>query len=498
MEKKFLAIDLGAGSGRAVLGTLRNETLELEEVHRFANEPVTLRDTLYWDLPRLFHEVLQGIRAAAQRAGGQLDGLAVDSWGVDFCLLDRAGTPLGLPVHYRDRRTEGALDAFLQVLPKEEIFAETGLQFLELNTLYQLFALKKRSPELLEAADKFLLTADLFHYLLTGRAVAEATLASTTQMWNPGQRRWSKRIVDAVGIRADLLPEIVEPGTVLCPLLDELTRSCGLRTAPPVIAAASHDTACAVAAAPADERSSWAYLSSGSWSLLGIERDGPDLSPGALAGDFTNEAGANGTITFLRNINGLWLLEECRRRWREEGRAVDHETLLGEAQRAGPAKAFILPNHADFFAPSDAPAAILDFCRTSGQEVPTTPGEVTRTILESLALTYGNAAALAAQLSGRPLERLHVVGGGSRNTLLNQLTANALGIPAVSGPVEATATGNVLLQALATGAVGSISELRAIVRRSTPLTEQAPTDRDEWLARSEAYRALEARVADGA
>jgi rhamnulokinase len=477
-----------------MLGTLAEGRLLLEEVHRFENEPVKMLSTLYWDFPRLFREVLHGIRKGAKAAGGRLDGIGVDSWGVDFGLLDAAGDLLSLPVHYRDRRTEGMMEEVFERLPRETIFAETGIQFLPLNTLYQIAALSKRNPEALAHARKLLLIADLVSYLLTGRAASERTLASTTQLWNPVARCWSTAITGAVGIPRRVLPEVIEPGTVVGPLRSDLSAACGVREPPPVIATASHDTAAAIAAVPALDDVPWAYLSSGTWSLLGIELDAPEISPGAMAKNFTNEGGACGKTTFLRNIAGLWLMRECRRVWTDDGEPPGYEELTRLAREAGPAAACILPNHHSFFAPADMPAAIRSFCTRTAQPPPESRGAILRCALESLALAYREVADQAAELSGRPIARLHVVGGGTRNELLNQLTADALGIPVVAGPVEATAMGNILVQALAAGEIASLAELRSIAHRSAATRAYAPRHSAEWETKYRSYRDLAARA----
>jgi rhamnulokinase len=492
--KQFLAIDLGAESGRVMLGRLESKRLLLEEVARFPNEPVKMLGTLYWDLPRLYREIQNGIALGGKKAGGKVDGIGVDSWGVDFGLLDRSGGLLQNPVHYRDPRTEGVMEEVFRRIPREKIFAETGNQFLALNTLYQLASLKKRSPDLLQAAGKLLLMADLVHYLLTGRVAAELTLASTSQMWNPERQDWSAPILEALGLPRDIFPPVVEPGTPLGKLRDEKAGA-GFREAPAVIAPASHDTASAIAAVPATGSRTagdgqWAYLSSGTWSLLGVELDRPQITKEALERNFTNEGGAAGTTRFLRNINGLWLVQECRGRWAREGEDLDYGKLAALAEEAGSSKSFILPGNPLFFAPEDMPAAIREFCRRTGQAVPGTKGEIVRAALESLALTYRWVAEQATALAGKKIERLHVVGGGSQNLLLNQLTANAMQVPLFAGPVEATAMGNILVQAQATGDVGSIEELREIVRSSTPVLEFTPLGAPEWEEKYSAYRAL--------
>jgi rhamnulokinase len=467
---QLLAIDLGAESGRAILGRLDGGVLVTEEVHRFPNEPVLLGETLCWDFPRLLLEVKRGIALAARSAGGRLDGIAADSWGVDFGLLGRDGSLLANPVHYRDARTRGAMEKVFRRLPREAIFEITGIQFLELNTLYQLAALRERCPELLQAAGKLLLVAGLMSYFLCGQAAAELTLASTTQLLDARRRQWAPRLAEAIGIPRALLPDLVEAGTVLAPLREDIRRETGLAAAPPVIACASHDTASAVAAVPADG-GRWGFLSSGTWSLLGLELDEPRIGPESLEANFTNEAGACGTIRFLRNINGLWLVQECRRQWAREGEDIDYERLAELAAAAPPAAARIDPNDPEFFAAGDMPRRIQEACRRSGQPAPESKGAIIRCALESLASTYGAVLRRAEAIAGTQLERLHVVGGGSRHRLFNRLTAEVLRLPVIAGPSEATAMGNILIQAMALGEIDGLAALRRIVARSAALEE---------------------------
>lgn len=472
--KSYLAIDLGAGSGRAILGNLSRGRLHAEEVHRFRNDAVRMRGTLYWDLPALFHGVIEGIRRAAEATGGRLDGIAVDSWGVDFGLLDKTGELLANPVHYRDARTQGMMEEVFKRISREDIFSITGIQFLELNTIFQLAALKKYNPHLLEAAGKFLPTADLFSYLLSGCPVAERTLASTTQLMEARTGRWSQEIIAALDLRETIFPEIVPAGTVLGPLRDDICRETRLASPPAVIASGSHDTASAVAAVPALDGGTWGYLSSGTWSLLGVELQEPCITTEAQESNFTNEGGASGTIRFLKNINGLWLVQQCRRQWAQEGEDLDYGTLAELAAQAPRSVATIDPNAPDLFVAGDMPRRIQEACRRSDQRVPETKGEIIRCALDSLAHTYGEVLEKATSIAGRRVECLHIVGGGSRHTLLNRLTAEVVGIPVIVGPVEATAIGNILIQAMATEEVTGLEEVRRIVRASTELEEVPP------------------------
>lgn len=490
-EKRFVGVDLGAGSGRVMLGLLADGRLRIEEVHRFENDPVRVQGTLYWDLMGLLRNAERGIAEAARRVGGEIHGIGVDTWGVDFGLLDRAGGILAPPVHYRDQRTEGLMDEVFAKIPRAEVFDETGIQFMPFNTLYQVAAVKKRTPEVLDAAGTMLLMADLLHYHLTGRAVAELTLTTTSQMWNPRTNAWSGRIADALGIPTHIFPEVVQPGTTLGPLREDIARDSGVAGRPPVIATASHDTGSAIAAVPYGGTGSWAYLSSGTWSLLGVELPAPKIGPEALAHNFTNEGGIAGTSRFLKNINGLWLLQECRRRWMRDGQDIDHSRIVSMAEESGSAESFILPGAPEFFAPADMPEAIRSFCRSTGQKAPETKGAIARTALESLALAYRDVIEEIETVTASKVDVLHIVGGGVRNELLNQLAADACGVPVLAGPVEATVMGNILIQAMGTGDVGSVAELRAIVRDSVDLLEYQPRERQAWADKVARYRGLQ-------
>jgi len=462
----WLAIDLGAESGRAILGWLEDGTLRIEEVHRFANEPVALRGRLSWDLPRIVHEVRRGIRHAAERTHGRLDGIAVDSWGVDFGLVDRGGHLLQSPVHYRDRTHIGSLARVTARVPRDEIWARTGVQLFEINTLFQLAALRVECPELIDAAGGLLLVGDLVAYFLGGRPVGERTLASTSQLIDATTGSWSPSLLDAIDVRHDLMPEIVESGTIIGRLDDDTTRDAGLASAPPIIAAASHDTAAAVASVPAADPGAWAFLSSGTWSIVGVETRAPSLTTETLERGFTNEAGVAGTTRLLRLITGLWIVQECRRQWARDGDDWSYETLARLAEESTSPASRVDPDDPRFASPGDMPERVRDACRERGDRVPNTPGEVVLTVLESLAEAYARAVRDLEEITGRAIARLHVVGGGSRHALLNRLTAKATGLPLVVGPVEATAIGNLLLQALATGEIRSLTELRSIVAAS--------------------------------
>jgi rhamnulokinase len=475
--KKLLAFDLGAESGRGVLGMFDGQGLGLQVVHRFPNGPVRVLEAMHWDVLGLYGEMLATLRRAAAEYGG-VDSLGVDTWGVDFALLGRGGTMLGNPRHYRDPHTEGVMEAAFARVPRAEIFRQTGLQLMRFNTLFQLLALQRDRSPLLDVAERLLLMPDLFHFFFTGIPVNEFTDASTTQMLDPATRTWAHGLVHGFGLPLHLLGTIVAPGTVLGPLRSAVASDTGLRPVP-VIAPASHDTGAAVAAVPAGA-GTWAYISSGTWSLMGVELDRPLIDDRSLAANFTNEGGTGGTIRFLKNVMGLWLVQECRRTWERQGQAYGYDELTRLAQAAPPFVSLVDPDDASFLLPPSMPTALADYCRRTGQPAPREPGAVVRCALESLALRYHWVLGRLEELVGHRLETIHVVGGGSQNTLLCQLTADACARPVLAGPVEATAIGNVLVQAIGLGLLGSVSEAREVVRRSFELSPYAPQHPDRW------------------
>lgn len=477
----LLAFDLGAESGRAILGRFDGERLELEELHRFPTGGTAVLDRLYWDVLRLHDGIKQGLRAAA---GAGIASVGVDTWGVDFGLLAADGTLLDNPRHYRDPRTDGVLGRALERVPRERVFAATGVQLLPINTLFQLLSMQEQSAPQLGAAHRLLMMADLLHYFLTGEQVCEFTNATTTQLYDPRQGRWSTELFEAFGLPQGILPEIVPPATRIGPLLETVSRDCGLASGIPVVAPATHDTGAAVAAVPA-EGPDFAYISSGTWSLMGAELQAPDLSPDALRCNFTNEGGVGGTFRFLKNIMGLWLVQECRRTWSAEGRNLSYDELTRAAAEAPGFGPLVDPDDGRFLPPGDMPGRVVAFCRETGQAVPAGVGAVIRCLLESLALKYRWVLERLEEVLGRRLEPVHVVGGGIRNALLCQLTADATGRPVVAGPAEATAIGNLLVQALGLGRIGSVEDIRAVARASCePRTFAPDGDHGRW---EEAY-----------
>jgi rhamnulokinase len=473
--RNLLAIDLGAESGRGVIGAFDGSTIRLEVIHRFPNGPVATLDTLHWDALRLHSEILNALRAAGTR---NIACVGVDTWGVDFALLGRGGTLLGNPRHYRDPHTEGILERAFRVVPREQIYNRTGLQFLRFNTLFQLLALKESRSPLLDVAENLLFMPDLFHYFLTGIKVNEYTDASTSQMLDSVKRSWAYDLVGSFGLSSKLLGTIVPPGTVLGPLRASVAADTGLVPIP-VIAPATHDTGSAIAAVPA-AGDSWAYISSGTWSLMGVELPQPLINDETLAANFTNEGGVTGTTRLLKNIMGLWLVQECRRAWEKAGMAYSYEQLVKLAEAAPPFASLIDPDDSRFMLPPSMPAAIADFCRETGQPAPTEPGAVVRCCLESLALKYRWVLAKLEQFTGKKIGVIHVIGGGCQNALLCQWTADACGVPVLAGPVEATALGNVLVQAIGLGLIGNLSDGREIVRRSVEVVCYEPQNAERW------------------
>lgn len=489
-----LAIDLGAGSGRAILGRLDAGGFELLELHRFQYAPRRVASRLRWDVEALFEGLRSGLaragEAAAERAG-RVDSVGVDSWAVDYGLLDAGGRLLEDPVCYRDERTEGVMEAVFARLPRQEVFARTGIQFLSLNTLYQLVAHVREG--LPPAADRLLLIPDLCHHFLCGSRVTERTNASTTQLLDT-HGRWDPVLFEALGLPRRLMPDIVPAGTELGRLRPELGHPLGAHS-PRVLAPATHDTASAVAGTPL--RPGWAYVSSGTWSLVGVERERPLLGEEVARANFTNESGADGTVRFLRNVMGLWILESCRREWEAAGRSLPPGDLLAAVGRLDTFPGFVFPDHPRFFNPASMTAEVKSALRETGQTAPDDPVPLARVILDSLALRYASVLETLERLTGAGVPGVHVVGGGSRNEYLNQATADATGRPVLAGPAEATAAGNLLVQAVAAGEVGSIAEGRAAIARSAAPREYRPRRRGGWDEAARRYREIEAESAAG-
>jgi rhamnulokinase len=484
-EQCYLAIDLGAESGRVVAGLFDGTRVRLEEIHRFSNGAVPVADSLRWDVLRLWSEILSGLSKAAQSIGKSAVSVGVDTWGVDYVLLSRAGEMLGQPYHYRDPRAAGVMERCFSRVSRKDIFAATGVQFMPINTLYQLIAMREASPQLIAQAERFLMMPDLFHWLLCGSQVVEFTNATTSQCLDATSRDWARDMLGKFEIPTHMFPEIVRPGTLLGKLRANVADRCRISRLS-VVAPATHDTGSAVAAIPTEKTGTpqWAYISSGTWSLMGLELPYAVLTPQALARNVTNEGGLDDTFRLLKNIMGLWLVQECRRSFERRGKTLSYGDLTNLAAAARPFRTLVDPDAAEFLAPADMPAEIAKWCQARNQPVPESEGEFIRGSLESLALKYRMVLGWLEELSGGRVEVIHVVGGGSQNELLNQFTASACSRPVIAGPVEATALGNVLVQARTAGAVSSLSEIRAIVRASSSLKHYEPRDQPAW---QEAY-----------
>ena len=489
MEKlRFLGFDFGASSGRAMLGTFDGETIDIREIHRFSNDPVMLCGRFVWDLPRLVFEMKQALNKLS-REGIRVSGIGIDTWGVDFGLLDARGRLLGLPVHYRDSRTEGVMEEVFRIVPREELFGLTGIAFNSFNTLFQLYAMKRDADPTLEMAESMLFMPDLLAYFLTGQKGVEYTIASTSQLLDPARRDWSEAVFDRLGLPKKLMAPIQRPGALRGTLLPEIARECGVEEIP-VYAVGGHDTASAVAAVPATQEN-FAYLSSGTWSLLGVEIPEPMCAPEVLRAGYTNEGGADGSIRLLKNIMGLWIIQECKREWDRRSDAIGFAELVERARKAPPFKAILDVDDEIFLAPGDMPARIQDYCRRTGQPVPEGRGEISRVIYESLALKYRWAVErLEKDILGRRVEVLHIVGGGSKNEMLNRFTADAINRAVIAGPDEGTVIGNLLLQARAVGAIPDMKALRRVVERSFPTQTYLPGDAAAWDAAYARYLKL--------
>ena len=476
--RAFAAVDLGAQSGRVAVGRFDGERLSVEEVHRFSNVPVRVRGTLHWDVLRLYGDVLDGVRAAT--ADTNVASVAVDSWGVDFGLLDRAGRLVQNPVHYRDSRRAAAVDSVYARVGARTLYDRTGIQLMSINTVFELAAMAAEPDPVLAAADRLLLIPDLFHHWLCGSKTTERTNATTTQCYDARAGRWAVDLLEQLGVPVRLLPEVVEPATQLGPVTDDTSGAAGAT----VVAAGTHDTASAVAGTPLGGKRA-AFLSVGTWSLVGIESPAPVLGDEAFRANLTNEGGVGGTFRVLRNVTGLWLLEECRRHW---GRSVDE--LLAAALQEPPLRSFVDPNDPVFAAPGDMPGRIVDACAQTGQPRPESEGAVVRCILESLALKHAETVDLLARVTDRPLDELHVVGGGARNGLLCEWTAAASERPVHAGPAEATLVGNLLVQAIALGELESLADARDVVRRSFSPQRYEPETSGAWREARERFAGL--------
>ncbi len=486
-KQSFLAFDLGAESGRGVLGSLQGQSLHLQEISRFPNRMVFISGHWRWNIFRLFEEMLVALRLCKESRVGPLESLGVDTWGVDFGLLGPHGVFLDLPVTYRDPRTEGIMEKVFKHLDRDRIYGLTGIQFLRFNTLFQLYALRQQGSPLLDMARDLLFMPDLFNFMLTGEKSTEFTFATTSQLVNPGTQSWEPELFEKLELPLSLMQPIVASGTCVGSLRKDLAREYGLSEIP-VAAGAQHDTASAIVAVPAQGKN-WAYISSGTWSLMGIEVEHPIMNKRAMELNFTNEGGVENRFRFLKNITGLWLLQSCRQVWSKD-RSVDYAELITAAQSARAFRSLVDPDRELFLNPRNMPEAIRRFCRESGQPVPDSISEIVRCILESLALKYRLVLDQLQSVTPEPIDRIHIIGGGSRNSLLCQFTANATGLPVVAGPAEATAVGNLMMQAKSLGAVKDLAEIRDIICRSFSLETYNPRDTLDWNAGYERFQDL--------
>ena len=475
-EVKVLAVDFGASSGRVMLGTYDGSKITAKEIHRFSNDPVILNGTMYWDVLRLFHEIKQGLIKA--KAFGGADSIGVDTWGVDFGLLDKKGYLLENPVHYRDGRTEGALEKGFALIDRERFYEITGIQFMEINTTFQLLALKEQRPELLDRAESLLLMPDLFNYFLSGVKKSERSIVYTTQMGDPFAPGWVREVVDKFGIPEKILTEVVPTGTILGPIREEIREELGIENMD-VIAVAGHDTQCALTAVPA-QADDFIFVSCGTWSLFGTELAQPILTKQSEELNITNEIGTDGRTSFLKNIIGLWLIQESRRQWMREGKEYSFSELEKLAEAAEPFKCFIDPDAPEFVPSGNVPERIREYCERTGQKIPRTEGEIVRCINESLALKYRYSLEEIKACTGKDYEAIHMVGGGIQSKLLCKFTAYASGIPVIAGPVEATVFGNIAIQLMSRGIIKDLAQARKVIANSEEPVEYEPADREEW------------------
>ncbi len=479
----YIAIDLGAESGRVIVGVLENERLRLEEVHRFLHEPLWLPTGLHWNITGIWREIVNGLRKAADWGRAkrvELVSVGVDTWGVDWALIDKAGELVGLPHAYRDPRNAAAYEQVLAKLGADRIYRTTGIQFMSLNSLYSLYAHKRADPHALASANRLLFIPDLFHYWLSGERTTEATIASTSQMIDCHTGNWAREMLSELDLPATILGPMTSPGTVIGCLYSKLAEEAGLPSGLRVVAPAAHDTASAVAAVPATNGSTWCYLSSGTWSLLGAELNEPCASPAAQAASFTNELGVAGKVRFLKNIAGLWLVQECRRDFARRGQELDYPTLTRLAGKAPEFRTIVDPGHSSFLLPGDMCQKIVEFARATSQPAPESPGQFIRCCLESLALAYREKLDALESILNRRFDVLHIVGGGGKNALLSQMTADATGRRVVVGPFEATAMGNLLVQGMASSQVRDLAHLRSIVSGSFELMTYEPQCNVNW------------------
>ena len=474
--QKFVAIDLGAESGRVIVGNVS----EMEIVHRFPNKPVRINNSIYWDILNIFAQVKKGLKIAFKKYPDNIVSIGIDTWGVDYVLLDKEGDLLGNPYHYRDKRTDNIMDEVFKIIPKEDIFTESGIQFMQINTLYQLYSFVKNKPQIFKATKYFLTIPDLLNYWLTGVIKNEYSIATTTQLYNPIKKDWSKKILNKLKLKRGIFSEIIMPGTKIGKLLPAIAREIGAYSKVVVVAPACHDTASAVAAVPVIDSVDYAYISSGTWSLLGIETPKPIINKKSFNFNFTNEGSADGGFRFLKNITGFWIIQECKKFWEENIKSYSYDELTEMALKYGHANFRINPDDPRFLKPglidNNMPDRIKSYCRETGQKIPETPAEIVRGVIESLADKYTNTIKMIEEITNKSIKEIYIIGGGSRNALLCQLVANTTNLPVYAGPVEATAIGNIMIQAISMGEIDSIAQGSKIIRESYKIKKYYPKE----------------------
>lgn len=485
---KYIAFDLGASSGRTILGSFDGKKLRLEEIHRFTNEPVSLSGSLYWDIQKIFSEIKTGLTKCNLAGIKNIASLSVDTWGVDFGLLDKEGRLIGNPYCYRDKRTNGIMDELFKVIPKGELYKKTGIQLMEINTIFQLFSMVKNDPRNINSAASMLMMPDLINYFLTGIKAAEKTIAGTTQLLNPDGSVWLYDIIKELSIPEHIFPDIIPAGSCVGYIKNDIALEAGLGSIP-VIATASHDTQAAIAAIPS-ESDDFIYLSCGTWSLIGTETEHPNISARNMRFGFTNEVGAGSKTNFHRNVIGLWIIQECKKYWEQSGENISFSDMVEYAKLAEPFESFIDPNNPSFMSPGSMPDKIRKYCLLTGQKIPDSKGSITRCILQSMAMEYKASVYLLEDILSRRFEKIHIVGGGTNNKLLCQFTADATGKPVIAGPVEATAIGNIAIQAVSAGEITDLKQAKQIVAASFPSEVYTPSSTDIWDAAYETYKKI--------
>ena len=474
--QKFIAIDIGAETGRVIVG----DVSKMEIIYRFPNNFVRVKDSIFWDILGIFNEIKRGLKEAFKKYPNQIISIGIDTWGVDHVLLDNDGDLLGNPYHYRDKRTDNIMEEVFRIIPKKEIFTETGIQFMQLNTIYQLYSFARKKPQIFENTKYFLTIPDLLNYWLTGIIKNEYSIATTTQLYNPIKKDWSTKILNKLGFKKELFGEIIMPGIKIGKLLPAVAREIGADSEVMVVAPACHDTGSAVAAVPVEDNINYAYISSGTWSLLGIETPKPIINDMSFKYNFTNEGSADGGFRFLKNITGFWIIQECKKFWDENVKSYSYDELTGMALKYGPANFRIDPDDLRFLKPALIDDSMIDriknYCHETGQKIPKTPAEIVRGVIESLAEKYTETIKMIEEITGKFIKEIYIIGGGCRNSLLCQLVANATDLPVYAGPVEATAIGNLMIQAKSMGQIKSINEGRNIIRKSFDIKKYLPKE----------------------